>query len=566
MIAAAVDEQGQGAVGAGGRSALWENDRVIEEEQERFTELAGILDGLPDAAAVLQGPVALFANRAMLAVAGAGSLEELNAIRLLDEKIPGPDRAALTAIVAGESDGPVDVQFGRNGQVRTFSVQAWSVRVGGQPARCLVARDVTVDKTMRAGLAHADRLASIGSLAAGVAHEINNPLSFVMYGLDEIAEGLDQCRTAFLELLTRLSDRFGAAKVREIAAEVGALGCAARAEELRVRAMEGADGSRRIKRIVSDLRSLARADDGGRLRPMDPAEVVRQAVGLTRHSLRHQAALEVETSLTELVMGSEGRLVQVLVNLLVNAGQAVGETGQGTVRVTVEQAEDQVLIRVADDGPGIPEEVQPHVFEAFFTTKAPGEGSGLGLWICRDIVREHGGRLEVASRAGAGATFTVTLPVARPDDLTTDSRSSGLWTVGSGPARVLLVDDEPLVLSAMRRVLRRGHRVKAVASAEEAKALLERSAARFDVVVCDLMMDGMTGMDLYAWLEQAVPRLAQRFVVVSGGAVTREARDFLASSAAPVLVKPVEPKRLRRAVDALHTGAPWPRGDGGGAT
>ena len=524
-------------------------------------DLREILDGLPDAVGVLRGTRAVFANRALLCVAGVTSLEELKRSRLLHDGVSGPDREALEAVITGEQDGPVEVRVGdADGVIRTYSVQACTVGFDGSPARCLVARDVTALKTIEAGLAHADRLASIGSLAAGVAHEINNPLSFVMYGLDEIAEGLQHCRAAFQGFFGLLVERFGATEVRRLGAESGALGCAARAEELRERAIEGAAGSRRIRRIVSDLRSLARADDGGRLGPVDPAEVVRQAVGLTRHSLRHQATLEVETADTAPLLGNEGRLVQVLVNLLVNAGQALGAGDGGTVAVAVRQRGDQVVIEVTDDGPGIPEDVQPHLFEAFFTTKGPGEGSGLGLWICRDIVREHGGRLEVLSSVGQGATFRVFLPVADISQLGEASQSSGLWTVGSGPARILLVDDEPLVLSAMKRVLSRGNRVKAVGSADEARRLLEHSAARFDVVVCDLMMDGMTGMDLFRWMEEAVPRLAQRFVVVSGGAVTREAREFLASSQVPMLAKPVEPARLRRAVDALHTGAPWPGG------
>jgi signal transduction histidine kinase/ActR/RegA family two-component response regulator len=522
-------------------------------------DLRRILDGLPDAVGVLQGTRAVFANRALLELAGVDGLDELNRSSLLRDGFSEVDRASLVEVISGVSDGPVEVCLRRvAGGSTSLEILAYPVGFKGEPARCFVARDQTAVKTIEAGLVHTDRLASIGSLAAGVAHEINNPLSFVMYGLDEIAEGMARCQEAYGDLFARLIERFDAAEVRAILAESGAAACAARVEELRTRALEGAQGSRRIQRIVTDLRSLARADDGGKLRRLEPTELVAQAVRLTRHSLRHECRLTVQTASTEAVMGNEGRLVQVLVNLLVNAGQAVAGAGGGAIGVDLAHRGDQIVFEVTDDGPGIEPSAQPHLFEAFFTTKAAGEGSGLGLWICRDIVREHGGRLDVESAPGEGATFRMSLPVAGPPRVGEASHSSGLWTVGSGPARVLLVDDEPLVLAAMRRVLGRRHRVKAVRSAVEAKALLEKRPERFDVVLCDLMMEDMTGMELFRWIEGAVPRLAQRFAVVSGGAVTRDAREFLDSAPVPALMKPVDPKVLRRAVDALHTGAPWP--------
>jgi two-component system, NtrC family, sensor kinase len=237
-----------------------------------------------------------------------------------------------------------------------------------------------------------DRLATIGQIAASIAHEINSPLSYV-------------CMTqGFLsETIAHLEKHDDPATKQRMIGE---------AREL----LGDLDlGVTRIREIASDLRVAARSDQDGRGERVDLSDAIKSAIRITAARIRPAATLVTELAEQATVIGSAGRLSQVFVNLLVNAAQAIESSGgsEREIRVSSEIAGDLVTARVSDTGPGIPPEIIERVFEPFFTTKKAGSGTGLGLSISRDIVRAHGGELRVESVLGGGATFVIMLPLAR---------------------------------------------------------------------------------------------------------------------------------------------------------
>jgi PAS domain S-box-containing protein len=380
--------------------------------------------------------------------------------------------------------------------------------------------DVSEKHHLEAQLRLADRMASLGTLAAGVAHEINNPLAFVLanleYGIRELRrDGTSQDVLAALE--------------------------------------EAREGGARVREIVRDLKTFSRADDAAR-EPLDVARVVRSSLSLAGNEVRARARLDVRLGATPRVLASEHRLGQVFLNLLINAAQAIpeGAPGEHTVRVEAGTAPDgRAVVSVSDDGVGIPDAVRPRIFDPFFTTKPVGVGTGLGLSICHGIVAGLGGEILVESEVGRGSTFRVALPVA-PAEVEAHAPAAPA-TATSRRARVLVVDDEPLVGRALQRILSPPHDVRFQVSAQEALETLTADDA-YDLVLCDLMMPEMTGMDLHDRLLAAAPHLAARFVFLTGGAFTSDARAFLDRVRNPKVEKPFDPASLRELVNRLVGG------------
>jgi PAS domain S-box-containing protein len=404
----------------------------------------------------------------------------------------------------------------------TFPVEA-SVRFaewGGRRFFQGIIRDITERRRLELQLQLADRMASVGTLAAGVAHEINNPLAYVLANVDY----------ALAELGGAEHD---AAEVRR------ALG-------------EARDGAVRVREIVRDLKAFSRGRDEERER-VDVRRVLQSAVALAQNEIRHRARLSMELLDVPPVLGSEHRLGQVFLNLLINAAQAIpeGAADANLVNAVTSVGDDgRVAVEITDTGVGIPEEILPRIFDPFFTTKPVGVGTGLGLSIVHGIVSGLGGEIRVRSEPGQGSIFTVLLPPAPPEaPAAAPAPGPPARDLPGGTADVLVVDDEPLVGRAVSRILSPPHRVTLVAGGAEALARL--SDGRYDVVLCDLMMPGMSGMDLYDRLERTRPEVARRVVFLTGGAFTDAAREFLARVPNARLEKPFEPAVLRAAVAAV---------------
>ena len=382
-----------------------------------------------------------------------------------------------------------------------------------------VATDVTERRRFESQLAQAERLATVGMLAAGVAHEINNPLAFVIGNLDVLADwiatGDELDRAAMIPML----------------------------DDVRV----GAD---RVRDIVRGLKVFSRVTERT-IAPIDLRNPLDAAVSMARNEVRHRAQLTLEVESVPKIMGDEGRLGQLFLNLLINAAQGIAEGAAEKnsikVRVRVEPV-GWVRIEISDTGVGIPADVLPRIFDPFFTTKPIGVGTGLGLSICHAIVTDLGGRIEVESQEGRGSTFRVLFPVAPIDAVATQTTAKVAEPTRSNKrGRVLVIDDEPLILKVVSSILAREHDVTSELRAESALERV-RGGARFDAIVCDLMMPDMTGIELYEKLREIAPEQAAVMLFVTGGAFTAKAREFLDRAPHPTIEKPFEAEVLSKRV------------------
>jgi CheY-like chemotaxis protein len=362
-----------------------------------------------------------------------------------------------------------------------------------------------------------DRMAALGTLAAGAAHEINNPLTYMLLDLERVQ------RT-----LRALAAQDEAPTKEELHALAQAIGRAV-------------DGANRVRKTIRDLATFSQGDVERR-GLVDVRSVLESAMQMAWHEIRHRARLVKGLSEVPPVEANEARLAQVFLTLLVNAAQAIpeGHADVHEVRVTTRLDESgRAVVEIADTGAGIPEGTLARVFDPFFSTK--GEGSvGMGLAVAHGIVRAIGGEMSVASREGHGTTFRVALPVAR----SYRRISSGSMRAVVPRRRVLLIEDEPLVREALAQALADAADVTKAATAGEGLELCGRGV-EFDVVLCDLMMPVMSGMDFYVEVVRTFPHLAGRIVFMSGGVFTPRARSFLESVSNPCLEKPIDMGRLR---------------------
>jgi signal transduction histidine kinase/CheY-like chemotaxis protein len=378
---------------------------------------------------------------------------------------------------------------------------------------------------MAAQLQQADRMVAVGTLAAGVAHEINNPLAYVVAALGFLDEELSVL-------------------ARELPP--------GRLREARESLSDAHDGAGRVTTIVRDLKTFSRADEE-RSGPVDLHRVIDSSINLASNAFKHRAQLVKDYGRIPQVLGNEARLGQVFLNLLINSAQAFreGSMERNEIRVTTRTDDaGRAIVEVGDTGIGMTREVARHVFDPFFTTKPVGVGTGLGLFICRNIVAAAGGEISIDSEPGRGTVLRVALPPAPAGALVA---TPGPAVSDDAPRRrgwILVVDDEPAIGTAVQRALQAEHDVVVMTTAREARERIA-SGERFDAIVCDLMMPLMTGMDLHRELTTLAPDQAERMVFLTGGAFTTSARQFLESCRNGLLEKPVTSNDLRALVRAL---------------
>jgi two-component system cell cycle sensor histidine kinase/response regulator CckA len=407
-----------------------------------------------------------------------------------------------------------------------IEMEGMLVDFDGKPSTLAIGRDITERRELFARMALADRMLTVGTLAAGVAHEINNPLAYVSSNLEVLAGELASLVAGVPTRLPRL--------------------------ELPALIADAREGVARVSAVVRDLRALARPEDDSR-GPTDVVGVLASSIKMAHNQIRQRAHV-VESHAADLppVCAHPSRLGQVFLNLLINAAQAIaeGHADRNEIRVRTLASADRrhVHVEIEDTGVGIPASLQRRIFDPFFTTKAPGAGMGLGLAISHQIIRSMDGEITVDSSPGAGTTFRVTLPVATEQPVVA---SPPLERRNTQRARILLVDDEAALCRALRALLG-DHEVQAVTCARDALATL-RGGEAFDVILCDLMMPDMSGIDLY---EQIAPALRDRVVFMTGGAFTQQAREFLARCNRPRLEKPFSERELRDAIARVRS----PRG------
>jgi len=374
-------------------------------------------------------------------------------------------------------------------------------------------------RRMQQQLLLADRLSSVGMLAAGVAHEINNPLAYVL-GNVEFALGRLQ--------VSRLAEENELAEITQ--------------------ALEHArEGSERIRHITRDLKVFCRSSSDEQRSPVNVCKVMESSMRMAWNEIRHRARLVTSFERVPNVDASQSRLGQVFLNLLVNAAQALPEerVDRNQIEVAIRADAGKVVIEVRDNGCGMTPEQQKRAFEPFFTTKEQGVGSGIGLSICASIVSELGGELDVESQVGVSTTFRVVLPAH--DSVALSMPPPKVEPTELQRGRILVVDDEPALCAVVRRLLRHEHEVVSCVGGSAALELLARDPL-FDVVICDIMMPDVSGIEFFGALQNLEPELAQRTLFMTGGAVNTRAQQFLRSVPNPVLEKPFETRALHGAI------------------
>jgi len=364
--------------------------------------------------------------------------------------------------------------------------------------------------------AETERMASLGTLAVGVAHEINNPLAYVLGSLEIGLRELGDLRTLL---------RGGAGE--ELALLSGALSALDNAR----------DGAERVRHIVRDLMDFSRAGMSGG-EAVDIELVLDQAIRVAWNEIRHRARLVKRYTGISRVSGDAARLGQVFLNLIVNAAQAIeGEPSANEITISTRNLDGSALIEVSDTGPGIEPQHLSRIFDPFYTTKPAGAGVGLGLAICHGIVTALGGEISVSSEAKRGTTFRVVLPFAPEDSAARRAVAEAPPESESVPSRILIIDDEPLLGQTLLYAFKGRHDVVICTSGRDALSRLEKDA-HFDLVLCDLMMPDVSGSAVYEVVKRSYPHLVRCFVFMTGGAFTERARDFLANHAGVQLEKP----------------------------
>src|SRR5262249_40374767 len=383
----------------------------------------------------------------------------------------------------GETPAGEGRMLRRDGSVFVLEAEAIRLDFDGKPSNVVIGRDVTERRQMLARMAMADRMLSVGTLAAGVAHEINNPLAYIGANLEILSAELEN-------LLATGHSRLPASDVRSLAADAR-------------------DGVARASAIVRDLRTLSRTDDGEARGPADVTEVLATSIKPASNEIRHRARIvcSYDDNLPA-VYAQASRLGQVFLNLLVNAAQAIdaGRADENEIRVRARRDPDRVRVEIEDTGVGIPASIIRRIFDPFFTTKEPGFGVGLGLSISHEIVRAMSGELAEESEPGRGHPSRIRLRVQSGME---GQRAATAAAKRARAARILLIDDEAALGRSLRSLLAPHDEVVPVTRARDALDRLERGES-FDVIVCDLMMPEISGIELYERLGQVAPAYTDR--------------------------------------------------------
>jgi PAS domain S-box-containing protein len=513
--------------------------RALREAEDARAQLRDLLEVAPDGIVVWNESRPVFANRSFLDLFGVSDLRDFD-VRPVAEHFEEPDRTAFLHWLSSEMVFDrrfLEVSLRQGEERYHLQIRRMPLVFDGQPCVLLMVRDITEPRRMAAVAETNSRLASLGLLVAGVGHEVNNPLAFMLPNLDDVISNLKQLP---------LDTRIGARPVSDII-------------DL---AQDARDGARRVAKIVTDLRTFHSVERD--LELVNVNDVIAETLRLAATKLAQRAVVERHLGRLPWWHGRPGRLGQVVLNLVLNASQAMPDFRPETEnRVTVRSwsCGDEILIEVSDNGCGIPAGKLARIFDPFFTTR-PG-GSGLGLSVCKNLVEQMGGGIEVKSEVDVGTVFTLHLPMRTPADpeRPQETPAHGLPSLRSAPRlRLLFVDDEGPLRKTVCRVLSDEVDVIVAESVAGATRLLE-SNAEIDVVISDLIMASGGGEQLLAKVRQLRPELITRFAFMTG--MTRAEAMPEGVDAVPHLQKPFRPEDLlllvrRLALDPADARTPAP--------
>jgi PAS domain S-box-containing protein len=452
------------------------------------------------------------ANRTVERLSGLTRSEILE--RSLTEVLIGLPNTAEMSRRARESGAPVHFPATLTGSHgRDTDLMVTAAPLSDSPGSLLlIGRDVTEQNQATAKLQHSEKLSSIGEIVAGVAHELNNPLSGVL---------------GFSQLLAQ-KDTAGLFR-RDIERIVECAG--------------------RCQKIVQNLLSFARPSTPEK-KPVGLNGILEKTLDLLEPSLKADS-IEVVKELTRdlpYVMGDFHQVQQVLTNLINNAQQAMSaERGGGKLVLRSRVRDDgRVALEVSDNGPGIPSDVLPRIFDPFFSTKKQGRGTGLGLSVSFGIVREHGGEIRVESRPGEGTCFTVIFPayVAEADPGQKERHHA---PAVAGAKEILVVDDEEMIVELYLQLLQAlGHSIDTASTGVEALRKIE--ARDYDLVITDIKMPKMSGIQLYEKVAEIKPEMKRRFIFITGDMNSLTSRQFSTVTDNPCLLKPVNIEKIEATI------------------
>jgi len=492
--------------------------RIVAEEalggaRRARADLQQLVERAPDAVLILVDNTIRYANQNFL-----------DCLRLDESKVVGVDLSTLTYAGSLEDHGTSRLSFRRaDGEtvILEFS-EATNIEQEGAEAQLRIGRDVSAaDSDLQAKLQLSDRMAAIGVLALGVAHEINNPLAYVLGNLSAIE---DESEKFAHHMSPETSDEFA---------------------ELITDALHGA---RRVATIVKDLSSIARTEETNM--EADVPAALDSSIRIAQPHLTHNSQLIVEIADVQPAACNQARLSQIFLNLIINAAQSLEENKKNsiTIRCKEEAFPPRIVVEIEDTGSGMNADTQRRLFEPFYTTKAVGQGTGLGLYFCMNEIEKVGGELSFTSEEGVGTCFTIRLPLFASKGKRAATSPKAHTSRG---LQILVIDDDPMVCKALERLLR-GNETTVVSDANQGLALLIDE--HFDVIFCDMMMPGMTGDLLYAKAAAALPGVGEKFIFITGGAFTPETEQFLDSVPGQVVLKPFGRNSLQAALQRRSLG------------
>ena len=510
---------------------------ALQRSEENFrntldTSLMGIFIG--DSGNVI------YVNRAFLEMFGYDNLDEVRAVKPAELYSPESYARYLERRDRQQRGEPnpdnfeVDV-VRKDGSLRNLQVFRKEVLWNGQQRSQLLYNDVTALKQAEEERQKiedkaqvASRLAVVGEMAAGIAHEINNPLTGVL---------------GFSQMMLEKESL-----PEEIKAELRLI----------------VDGSQRVADIVKRLLTFAR-----QTKPIKTMTNINELIDNTlklREYVLRTANIALVTGFDPELPWSivdPGQLQQVFLNLIVNAEQAMKSAhGRGTLTVTTVKKGNNIFISFRDDGPGITPENRKRLFEPFFTTKAPGEGTGLGLSLSRSIILEHNGKMEVESEFGRGANFIIELPIIESLSSEADVQ---LTPVKSKPnetkrGKILVVDDEPGVRILLEKILTQmGYTVDTIADAEAAVEKLDVGAT-YNVILTDVRMPGMSGIELHSYILEKIPAMKNSIIFITGDVMGSDIKDFLMKNNLPFFPKPFDIEALKEKINSMIMAGPSENG------
>jgi PAS domain S-box-containing protein len=530
------------------RTRQLERQKRASEEAEK--KLRAVLDATSDAIMILDADGNINdANRVAKKMTSAATADPVGAN--IYEVMPSERATAVGTRLTQFGPQPEPKTFEDRHEGNSFDNRLFPI-IDSNNNACLsvwFSRDITDIRRAESLLAQSQKLENMGMLAAGLAHEIKNPLSAVLYNMEYISEGLPQLLAQFHANREKVCTSLVQKRVDEgLTAATMTLNLDT-VEEVQDRLRDSLDGIRRIHSISKDISAFSRGVEEEDLVVVNLNTVIESAVNICFNQIKYKARLVKNYENIPTFMAWEGRLAQVFVNLLVNGAHAInqGDVEENEIRVTTWTEENVACASVRDTGKGIPAQQMDQLFDPFFTTKDVQKGSGLGLSISKSIVEKHGGSIDVESELGKGTTFFIRIPFRH---VSLAPLPGGKRRVSdqspSVSGRILIIDDEKCIRVAMSRMFS-AHEVIEACDGAAAKEILETDQA-FDLILCDLMMPRLNGTQLHRWLFGENPVLASRIIFITGGAFDPRIRSYLNRLDNLTFEKPFNTRNMKKIV------------------